>query len=235
MAQLSLTTRDRHRLYAAVLLLDGVFIVATLGQGLGVKSGLGLLDWNLHLGHEANLATWFSSALFLVGGLVALLNARGAGARGAAEHLRRVGWVGLAAFLLVLSADEVAGVHEWLGHGLVKALGHSAHLGTERNPAFGWLLYLSPLVAILLLGMVWFFWRGLRGQGRTRWLALAGLALWVGAIGCEYVGTQLVKRGMPQDIEEAIEEGLELLGGTLLLIAFVEYGRTPSTAQGPCG
>src|SRR5690606_9942573 len=78
--------------------------------------------------------------------------------------------------------------------------------------------------APLILGgatlLIWFALTCL--NGRTRTLALAGVACWAGTIAAEFVESIQWRNGWTRGLQVPIEEGLEVIGATFFFIAFVE-------------
>jgi hypothetical protein len=98
---------------------------------------------NLHvpdavkLNAESTVATWFSSALHLVNGLVLAVLAAGATRR---ERWR---WIVLAAMVVAVSMDEVSGFHEdvsWLMH---------THLNTTGVLTYAWVIPAGAICAVV--------------------------------------------------------------------------------------
>jgi hypothetical protein len=178
-------------------------LVAGRDHVLGLSA---LLDLN----HEGNLPTWFEGSLFLVAALVAGVIAALERAARRPDSLR---WSALAATILFLSLDEVAGVHEHLSVS-ERFLGQ---YGSIHN--FTWVF-----VGIVLMGGVagLFLRFVLRLPARTRnGILLAGALFVTGAAGFEVIGgLWALDHGEANLVYAAfvtIEESLEFAAAIVLL------------------
>ncbi|MQA14770.1 MAG: hypothetical protein GEV09_11515 [Pseudonocardiaceae bacterium] len=169
-------------------------------------------EWRTYLDvlGEANLPTWWSSALLVTAALAH-------GLTGAAGRLARApgaaGWFVSAGVLTALSVDDHTQLHERSGR-----IGRA--LVTYDSFPFYWLLPgvvggLAVAAALVLLA--------LRVQGATRWLLVTGTAV---LLGCA-LGLELVQGMLMADGHEAtaftltyhVEELGENIGALLLLAA----------------
>lgn len=154
----------------------------------------------LDLGHENNAAAWWSGSIFFLGFVLAL-------DRALLDHARRKlftsGWMWISCLALLLSFDEVGSLH-------------------ARLPS-RWLLF-APLglsAAFGLLGLV------VRRTERTRalWGVLAMSAL-AGAAVIDLAQDRGWQANSGLNLPVALEEGLELLAGFVLLkAAWTSAGR----------
>lgn len=206
-------------------------VVAALGAGVAVLVALHALVFFVGLpdalpgantlrgfvdvGAENSFPTWWSSMLLLAAALVAA-GLWGAYQGASLPHAR--GWLVLAAFLALLSVDEVASVHERMNFP-TRTL-----LGTDGLLFQAWVF---PALA-LVLGVVLAMGRLLRSLPPPT-LARLGLAAAVyfgGAFGIELVGGPLRNAfGSESRIYEAtvlLEEGCEMFGVVLLLSALLQ-------------
>ncbi len=227
MVKIPFTQRDITRLYILIAGLDVLFIVATLLFGLRIRLPFPLIERQLNLTKEVNLATWYSSALLFLAALVAFANSR---ITPPSVHLKkwyRPGWLGLSLVCLGLSADETSQLHEMLGRWYSQNFGPILGLtsGIGGRPAYAWLLVYSPAIVAAAVGMFLFF-RSCFARSRVSLrTAYAGLTCWVGSIAFEYVESQMRRFSPPWGVQGALEEGLEIVGTTCLLIAFTEFLR----------
>ena len=110
------------------------------------------------------------------------------------------------------------------------SIGDVPGLTRGAGPAFAWIVALAPLILCFILvirtAADW-----LRQHRRSRRLALAGLACWMGVIVAEFVQAQLRRLSMQRSVQGVIEEGLEVTGSTLFLIAFLEFLRFSQRAS----
>lgn len=211
------------RIYAVVLAADAVLIGLNIALALGARTPSDFLNRQFDLRLEANLAAWYSSALLLLAGVAAwLLGWCGALAEAPAARSRRtriLGWLLIGGMLVALAADEVAQVHEWIGQRIPEHMGMSRSvLGLDA--AFRWLLVLAPFIAAGAALIGWVALTCLKGWPRL--LTVAGLTCWLGTIAAEYVESVQWRTNTARGMEGPVEEGLEVVGATLLLIAFVE-------------
>lgn len=169
---------------------------------------------------EANVAAWFSSftlaicAALLLG--IALANKKvGASYTG---H-----WMGLAAGFLYMSVDETAQIHEILIVPVRTALNTS---GIFR---YAWVI---PGIAIVLVVAALYFPFLLRLPSRTRGLFLLAGALYLsGALGmelvsgyvAEYMGDQVIVRGLVATLEEILEHAGVIVFIYALMSYFASY------------
>lgn len=156
------------------------------------------------LDREGNVPTWFSSLLLASCALLAGLRSRSEPWRG---H-----WRVLAIAFLALSMDEAAAIHEM-------SLKPIRAVFDPRS-----LLYYVWIVpaAGLLLAAVPFFWSFLRALAPSvrRRMVLGAAVLATGSLGVEAVTGLLMDRygpGLRYELTTIVEEGLEMLGMTLML------------------
>lgn len=210
------------------LLLGAVSLVLNLlvlgadtpGQrAAGMQSGaLDLLSVN----QEANLPTWFSSALLLGAA------ASAAGVAAWAHRTRdrwRWHWSVLAAAFCYLSVDELLRLHERANHQVGKVV------ETSGVFTFGWWVLAAPLVVVFAAAYLRFL-RGL--PSRIGLLIVVAGTLYVGgALGMEVVGSWLADdRGMlstPYVLATTTEEVLEMLGAVVFLYAVATYANSRMT------
>jgi hypothetical protein len=152
---------------------------------------LGLFD----VENERNAPTWFSSMALAGGSVGALLAGRLARPAG--------GWRVVAIGLAALSFDEFAGLHERGEALLAESLGPAAE---GRVP----ILYLLAALAVAPWAV-----RFLRtvGRGTAGHLLLGSGVLVVGAAGVDALGASVWPGVLAH-----VEEGLEMLGASLLLV-----------------
>jgi hypothetical protein len=196
------TRRLRWWLFAGIAIVSGLGLVVEL-------AGPEALVRHLSLSYEGNIPTWFSSSLLLGCALAAAA---------IAEHATswRRHWWGMAVVLGYASMDEAAEIHEHLG-GLI---------GTGGVLYFDWVIFAAALLAVLAIVYVRFFWRGL--PRATRWRLIVGGAVYlVGAVGMELPLGWWTERagnaGTTYAVLDWIEETLEMIGATLVLLALRQH------------
>jgi hypothetical protein len=144
-----------HRLSAWPLVVGIsllLLLITFLSYPLARHGFLSVILFSLGLGGERNVGAWWSGMLFVLAAVSAF--DRAVGSRPARTEYRA--WTALAAAFVLLSLDEVAGLHEWLG-------------------ARG-LIYLVPLGA-LGLALVGYSLTNLRRAKVPLWTLLLGFAL----------------------------------------------------------
>lgn len=143
------------------------------------------------LDDENNLPTWFSSflLLFVSFALMTLVT----------PPKDRLYWQLLAAGFLVMSIDEVAGLHE------------SLNTAIEMN----WAIPGTVLVAAV---GVWFAPFLMRQPARLRWLMmLSGLIYVGGVIGVELLSADIDSDSLQYEAAVSVEESMEMFGVWLFL------------------
>jgi len=185
----SVRAPDRKDAIAAIALLAGSFLI------LHGVNRLTFDVWLLRIG-EQTLWTWVNSTLFTASALSAL----------AFMALQRPGtrwpWAVVGAFMLALSADEVATVHERL----------EAEAGSQFS-----LFVLQPLIALAAVLLFVRLMRALEHDARV-WVGLAAVALVLAQAG----STIAAEVELPQAVdtgESIAEELLELLVPAFILAA----------------
>lgn len=168
----------------------------------------------LDVDDEASIPTWFSQALWLgtacASALAMLLTAN--------RKNRRL-WFIMALIAILFSIDEVAGIHELSLQTL-----HLLFFGLEQSSSSlnAWWLVM-PLV--LLFG-VWFLRRTYTLLSPKQWLIMmtGWLLFLAGATGLELYGNDIPHNTLYyQGFVTGFEEGLEMLGGIMVLYALTSY------------
>ena len=159
-----------------------------------------------HLDEEDSFPTWYSAIALL--GAALLLGVVAARKRHQQDRWTRH-WIGLAAGFLLLSMDEIVGLHETLN--------------TETD--FSWTLVGAP-VALLVFAIYLPFLRALPDRFRSR-LLIAGMTFLTGALVVEYAQTPLSDAGLIDSLGYNLavvpEEALEMLGVVILIHALIDY------------
>ena len=146
------------------------------------------------LDEENNLPTWFSSFLLLNNALLLFVRAQ------FSKNDNYYAWLWLAIGFLVLSIDEVAGLHE------------SLNTAIDTN----WAIPGGILVILTGLAFIPFL------LSLPRRIALlficSGLIYVSGAIGVELLSEDMDEESMAYGFATALEEGMEMLGAYLFLV-----------------
>lgn len=167
------------------------------------------------LDHEANIPTWFSSALLLAD---AALLGWIAMSRRAREAPFWRHWSALALMFLFMSLDETAQIHEML----VRPTRHLLDLGGALH--FSWVVPAGILM--LIFGAAYFRFLRELPAGTGRLFLLSGTVFLLGALGMESLSalfaTQAGKTSVAYGIATSAEEFLEMAGIVLFLKALLE-------------
>lgn len=216
-----LAIRRDHLVLAVLLAVDLALVLAyVLPWGLS-----GRILYVFSLDAEGNIPVWWSSAQLMLAGLVLALVA-------ARTHRLEQGSVSLALFaglLMLMSLDETAAVHERVGDLTDRIFGD--RLGTRFHHSGLWFAVVGlPFMAVA--GVLLLRLGRLLGQvPRARVHMLAGLGvLLAGALGAEMLANFVVTaEAMEGTIPGAylgmvaVEEGLEMAGGSILLWASLHF------------
>jgi hypothetical protein len=151
------------------------------------------------LDEENNIPTWFSSFLLLNNAFVLYLVSR-------SENVTwKRSWMFLAAGFLLLSLDEVAGIHETL------------HSSMEMN----WAIPGGLLVLIIGVAFVPFLFS--LPKKLALLFVLSGSIFVSGAIIFELLGEDMDSDSLLYISMTALEEGLEMFGALLFLWVLLDY------------
>ncbi len=178
-----------------------------------VKSIFNLLD----LDGEANIISWYSSILLFSSCLCLF-----ALSRTTKNKQEKLSWLGLSAFFLLLSLDEVAEMHTLLGSVLNALL--IKPLFSADAKGYPWVLVGLP--AVIALFFVWKKTLQHAMPRKAKYAALIGLLCFVIAMLAETVALFLFAKGVygtsaATTVEIVIEETFELFGMISFLYAFL--------------
>ena len=197
-----------------LLIVSGLVIVSLAERfGSDFPSSVEAL---FNLDKEQTIATWFSSMLLGLNGLLAL-------ALRSTEHEMRLVkyWTTLGWLLIILSLDEAASLHERTGLLL-------ANLRLEGAFQYAWVI---PGTVLVLLAGVWFlgFFRQLQPRLRNV-LMTAGFLYVAGALGVEFLEGAVAsgalfgvvgETGTPYNSVVAIQEFMEMAALVILMTALL--------------
>ena len=201
-------------LVAIELLMVAIYVATALASS---PSQIGVL---FNLDEEANIPAWFSSMQLLLIGLVMLL-AAGSPLRGR-DGLRGLLMLLGCAFVF-LSMDEAAAVHE-----KVTTVMSRISWAPRFSGGHGiWMFVYFALAAAALVVLFRPILRLIRSYPQDVLGVFAGLViLGAGAVGVEAVGYEIVGDNATaglKTLQVAAEEFLEMLGGTVILVATVRF------------
>jgi hypothetical protein len=185
--------------------------IAVIAQGADIRS----FGWSVFwLDSEANLPTWYSSTLLLVAAALLFLQFRHS-----ANGRRDYGWLILSVGFLLMAVDEASQLHDLLTP-VARAWFEPRDL-----LSFGWVIFATPLAALVALYMIPFLLR--QPLGTRVIFIVAGLLYVAGAVGMEMLGGRIAGNtgwGSPYYIVGVlIEESLELIGVTLFLTTLLRH------------
>lgn len=220
-------SRKNVTVFYTMILFINLFFITVLfldwQQQMRISNVTILLLWSkLDMKGEGNLASWYSSVLFLLTAMTAFLNLGYSPYQGLRKGLHKVGWTLTGCLLLLISADEIAQIHE-----SIATIMQTARAPETRSQnlvgAGDWIPFLLPFivgsVVILFSSIVHSFWQ----RKGLMLIALTGILCWIGAVLAEAVEGRFIHVTMNLQLEGLIEESLEIIGTTLFLIAFLEH------------
>ncbi len=175
----------------------------------------------LDLGNEMNLPTWYSSTkLFFISVLLGIFALRNI------DRSIKTSWVLLsfAALFLAFSIDEVALIHEWLG---IKLDNFILPSGKRKDTFFTetgiWMFALGVPVFLFCLLLLFYGHQYFKKPRRAPWKFMLGLCVFFGgAIGVETLSNVTRKNKFAFVMENFFEEGLEMVGATIILWAILD-------------
>lgn len=169
--------------------------------------------WDLNI--EKGYATFFSTIQLFILGLAVLIIVNEK--RDDLNSIPKLYEWKLVAFLFMyLSLDECIGIHDKVN---VEAINYLPRW-EGFDSIFLWLWVFAPMILASVIFLMRFFIRASRNNGKVRLAFLAGLSSWVGALVFEGIARS---SSFPRYILIAIEEGVEMLGATLLLLGMAIY------------
>lgn len=174
-----------------------------------------LLKDLLDLDQEQSFGAWFSSLLLLSCGVLLLVTAsNGAPSAPRGRQPFRFHWVVLGFGFVLLSLDEVVGLHETL----------------NTVVDYSWTIPGATLALLVGIAFLPFL---ARLPSRTRWFfILAGLVYLGGALGIERASETLAYADLLDTLEynlaTALEEVMEMSGAAIMLLAVIDYVAGPA-------
>lgn len=199
------------RLASLLLLVDALLIGA--GAQVALDPGRSYSLWAMFgMDRETSLPNWFSASQLL---LTAALLALAAWALPSPRGWPNLSLLLASLLLLLMSADEAVGMHQFAQNLVARTLAAGAEHRDTENAALTTVLALGPvlLLSLLLLRSAAAALRAGPGGAATL-LAGFGLIL-AGGLALDLLPAP---RGTARELLMVAEEGLELLGGTLMLI-----------------
>ncbi len=172
------------------------------------------------LSGESNVPTWWSSMQLMLIGLALAVVGYFAFDR---QRIRTwAAWLPAMLFLF-LSLDEVAMIHERIGHAV----------GPKSLRTGMWVPMLAPLFIIAVGIVAYAVWPLLRDKPAVIARFLAGFAVFLfSAVGLEMLGNLFADNSIGVHIEVILEETGEMIGGTILLWAAVSWAMADGVSMG---
>ena len=165
---------------------------------------------------ESTVPTWYSSAAL---GLAATLLAAVGMVKWHAGHPFRFHWLGLAAIFLLLSADEIAMLHELP----IDPLRNAFHTGGMLY--YPWVV--PALALVLVVGLMYLSFVAHLPPPVRNLVILAGFTFLLGATGVEMLSGAVAHRWGEQNLTYSmiitLEEFLEMIGVVLFIKALLLY------------
>ena len=213
---------------ATAVIYGGSLVLQLIGAIYDHDHIFGLLPL-FHVDREGNLAAWISSFVMMLSAIIAWSIAE---SRPDAGESTRTGWRFVALALFLMSIDEVAQIHEWVGSVVQPAL-----------PEWGFLYFGWVAVGLLIIAAVTpFFIKFVRTlPSSTRLHMVAGATLFLlGAVGVEmvtavYMASAENKQSLTYITLSHIEEFLEMIGLIVVmkgLMAFAVRSAGSTAASG---
>jgi hypothetical protein len=218
-----LPARSIRVFYTSVLIIDLLLILTYL-----VLRSQPELPWILHiiknqvdLTRENAAGVWYSGIILLFTGMAALVCFK-MDSRGSAQEkfhsVLRFGWLAIAGAFVSFSFDEMGSIHERLDKIFPQTV--FSYTGGET----GWVTVLWPVIAIVFGYFMCFFWFHLSKHRLSQMLALIGGSLLIAVPVQEKLEHLIAATGAKRGIYlGALEEGSEIFGTTLILVAFLEF------------
>jgi len=179
---------------AGILALHSFFVLSPHFLKEGFPD---FLVQRFHVNYEANLPTWYSTILlFSVSMTSFFLYPLNYGLP------KQKFWLGFGFLYLFLSLDEAAQMHEIIG--------------VLTNVK--WVFIYAPIVGLSFLACLYYFIVIRRKDTILRNWIIGGLIVYaLGGLVCEWISYTFHLRYALQQIEFVVEEGLELMGTTMVL------------------
>ena len=186
----------------------------SLGQPIPFLTNLVNLDG------EGNLPAWYSSMqLFLVASMLAIFLSR----KFNKNNMESWAMLILCLIFAILSLDEIASIHEWLGHKSDVLLPGASRKGTLFSTTGIWMFLIGIPFSILLISLISCIKKYLKNRSHIRTKFIIGLIIFIGsATGIEIISNFVSETGITRIIQTSCEELGEMVGVTFILWATYE-------------
>lgn len=185
---------------------------------------------------ESNLPTWFSSTQLLFVGICAYFIGNHRGLQ--KEKAKAWAWFVIAMFFAYLGIDDASRLHERIatiaGEAAKNSDAQVFFIDAIKNfPSYYWLLIFLPIFAGFGLFMMTFLFKELE-QKQVMLLFLGGMACYATAVGLDFfdgitrnydaiVEHTLFSLNDARHLSRALEEFLEMIGTTFILVSFLQH------------
>ncbi len=244
----NITVNGRHlpmQIFIFCLLAELLFVLLDATVNYAKFTSYDTIRRLFNITREDSLATWFMVTQTFVAAQVLWLTFLLQRSHGAAWR-RIAGWGFLASFFTYMAADDGAKIHERFGtmfsiaYGDGKSDDANSLLGQIQTlfPSYEWQLVALPLLVGAGLFMLFFLWREFHARAERQLLLLATACMAL-AVGLDFVeGLEVdhalnmqvwirdvfeLRLSMIRHYAKSLEEFLEMLGISLLLMLFLRH------------
>lgn len=190
-----------------------------------------------NLDGEGNVPTWWSSAKLLAVGALAVVVYAQEGLLRRPPRFRWM-WLGVGALFAALSMDEASSLHERAARTIMEAgygntLRRTVLGGDEAKDSFAWVILFSPVAVAVFTFLAVFAWSRRKELKRLLVFGFAGVGCYITAIVLEPLAVYFTPAMQDWTATEMhryqrltlVEESLELLGTSFLVILAVQYAQ----------
>ncbi len=235
-----------RRLVIALVAIEIAFVILDAIITYGELTDIVYIQNIFDITREGSMPSWFGTTQMFMVGLtiwsIVVLNKKRLISKG-----RKIGWAVIATFITYLSLDDGAQIHERIGSAYVIIFEETtspALISTmggrffDHYPSYAWQFAVAPIFIILGFFMLFFLWKEFQ-DGVGKKLLIAGVALFAIAQGMDFI------EGLEPDhalniftwvqwqlslgdstvihFAKSLEEFLEMLGTTVLWVAFLRH------------
>ena len=190
-----------------------------------------LINWSLgqpfpfltqlvNLDGEANLPAWYSSMqLLLVSSMLAIFLSR----KFNKNNMESWALLILCLIFAILSLDEIASIHEWLGDASDALLPGGSRKNTLFSETGIWMFLIGIPFSVFLISLIFYFKRYFKNRSHIKNKYFIGLIIFIGsATGIEIISNFVSITGITRIIQTSCEELGEMVGVTFILWATYE-------------
>lgn len=211
----------------AIFLVSDIALCAAYLVNILLGQPFSKLTALLDLNGENSLPSWYSSMQFFFIFLLATVYV----CNQFRNKIKSITLAILPAIFLMMSIDEAVQIHEWLGRRSDVLLSGGSRVGTAFEKTGIWILVLGlPFLGLFLL------WartlkRYVSDNSSLNKLVLGVCIMLSGALGCEFLSNFIGSSFL--EAELIAEEGLEMIGSTVMLWAVYDLTLQYLPAIGP--